>query len=146
METALLTSGGGYIKLSGGNIDIHCPGTISVKGAEHTLSGSASMNVPMPTMPISKDTPCHSQKLDWSSFPGEWLPFTTSYQSRSLLANQQLAVLRATRDNTESASITASTPEKVNHMLMLAESWQMEESVADWSSQGQEIEDDEDAN
>ncbi|EEG07219.1 conserved hypothetical protein [Pseudogulbenkiania ferrooxidans 2002] len=145
-EEILLTSGGGYIKLSGGNIDIHCPGTVSVKGAEHALSGPTSMNVPMTTMPISKDTPCHSQKLDWSSFPGEWLPFPASYQSRSLLGNQQLAVLHATQDNTESASVTASSPEKVNHMLMLAESWHMEESMADWSSQEHEVEDDADAN
>jgi type VI secretion system secreted protein VgrG len=44
-QDILLASGGGYIKLSGGNIDIHCPGNISIKGAKHALSGGGSMSL-----------------------------------------------------------------------------------------------------
>ncbi|XLM22214.1 DUF2345 domain-containing protein, partial [Chromobacterium piscinae] len=33
----LVTAGGGYIRLAGGNIEVHCPGTVSVKGASHDL-------------------------------------------------------------------------------------------------------------
>ncbi|MDN0075984.1 type VI secretion system tip protein TssI/VgrG [Crenobacter sp. SG2303] len=47
-QDILLTSGGGYIKLSGGNIDIHCPSTVSVKGAEHALSGPTRMDWALP--------------------------------------------------------------------------------------------------
>ncbi|MEO2216976.1 type VI secretion system Vgr family protein [Chromobacterium vaccinii] len=42
-EEILLTSGGSYIRIAGGNIEVHCPGTVSVKGAEHQLSGPTSL-------------------------------------------------------------------------------------------------------
>ncbi|MBM3117930.1 type VI secretion system tip protein VgrG, partial [Jeongeupia naejangsanensis] len=38
-EEILLTAGGGYIRLKGGNIEIHCPGKVDVKGADHSFSG-----------------------------------------------------------------------------------------------------------
>ncbi|WP_205230905.1 DUF2345 domain-containing protein, partial [Azospira oryzae] len=44
----LVTSGGGYIRIANGNIDIHCPGTVLVKGAAHDWSGPSSMNPPLP--------------------------------------------------------------------------------------------------
>ncbi|EEG09095.1 putative vgr-related protein, partial [Pseudogulbenkiania ferrooxidans 2002] len=47
----LLTSGGGYIRLSGGNIDIHCPDTVSIKGADHALTGPATLPVSFPPLP-----------------------------------------------------------------------------------------------
>ncbi|VEB42747.1 Uncharacterized protein conserved in bacteria [Chromobacterium violaceum] len=45
----LLTSGGGYIRIAGGNIEVHCPGTVSIKGASHQLSGPTSLSTPTPT-------------------------------------------------------------------------------------------------
>ncbi|MBP4044047.1 DUF2345 domain-containing protein, partial [Chromobacterium violaceum] len=48
-EEILLTAGGAYIRLKGGNIEVHAPGAVSVKGASHDLSGPASLNAPMPT-------------------------------------------------------------------------------------------------
>ncbi|WP_147695285.1 DUF2345 domain-containing protein, partial [Vogesella mureinivorans] len=50
-QDILLASGGGYIKLSGGNIDIHCPGNISIKGAKHELSGGGSLAANLPPLP-----------------------------------------------------------------------------------------------
>ncbi|TDR73797.1 DUF2345 domain-containing protein, partial [Paludibacterium purpuratum] len=44
----LLTSGGGYIRLKGGDIEVHCPGDVSIKGANHALAGPAQMHLPMP--------------------------------------------------------------------------------------------------
>jgi len=52
-EILLNVGGGAYIRMRGGNIDVHCPGTVSVKGAKHEVSGPASMNVPMPQFPQS---------------------------------------------------------------------------------------------
>lgn len=43
-----LTGGGAYIKLADGNIEIHCPGTVSIKGATHSISGPTSMGVELP--------------------------------------------------------------------------------------------------
>ncbi|AOZ51229.1 type VI secretion system Vgr family protein [Chromobacterium vaccinii] len=56
-QEILVTAGGGYIRIAGGNIEVHCPGTVSVKGASHNLSGPASMNPPLPTLPKDKYTP-----------------------------------------------------------------------------------------
>ncbi|WP_414440771.1 type VI secretion system Vgr family protein [Burkholderia sp. 22PA0106] len=50
-QDVLLTSGGAYIRISGGNIEIHAPGTIDVKGAQHTFAGPASMPYPLPALP-----------------------------------------------------------------------------------------------
>ncbi|AJK47192.1 type VI secretion system Vgr family protein [Burkholderia plantarii] len=45
----LLTSGGAYIRIAGGNIEIHAPGRIDVKGASHVFAGPASMGYPLPS-------------------------------------------------------------------------------------------------
>ena len=65
----LLTAGGGYIKLSGGNIEVHCPGAVSVKGASHNLSGPASMGASLPLMPFAEIPPLkrYSQQIDVGS-------------------------------------------------------------------------------
>ncbi|MDR2926437.1 MAG: type VI secretion system tip protein VgrG [Azoarcus sp.] len=47
-EELLLACGGATIRLKGGNIDIHCPGKVSVKGANHNFSGSASLDEKLP--------------------------------------------------------------------------------------------------
>ncbi|MFC7419202.1 type VI secretion system Vgr family protein [Iodobacter arcticus] len=57
-DEILMTAGGGYIRLKGGNIEIHCPGTVSIKGASHELSGPASMNLTMPPFPNSVCIEC----------------------------------------------------------------------------------------
>ncbi|WP_259044133.1 type VI secretion system Vgr family protein [Chromobacterium alkanivorans] len=46
-QEVLLTSGGAYIRLKGGNIEVHAPGTISVKGARHEFSGPARLTTPV---------------------------------------------------------------------------------------------------
>ena len=47
-EQILITAGGGYIKIANGNIEIHAPGTVSIKGANVAITGPTSMNVPLP--------------------------------------------------------------------------------------------------
>ncbi|MGI9563121.1 DUF2345 domain-containing protein, partial [Pseudomonas fulva] len=47
----LLTSGGGYIRIKGGNIEIHAPGTIDVKGAKKVFSGGTSLSHNFNEMP-----------------------------------------------------------------------------------------------
>ena len=63
-EEILLTSGGGYIRIKGGNIEVHCPGKVSVKGATHLIAGPDSMNVPMPAFPVSNLPDKKSNRLD----------------------------------------------------------------------------------
>ncbi|AOX99933.1 type VI secretion system Vgr family protein [Jeongeupia sp. USM3] len=57
-QEILLTSGGAYIRIKGGNIEIHAPGKIDVKGASHSLEGPASMNPPLPQFPNSVCKTC----------------------------------------------------------------------------------------
>ncbi|HVK94616.1 MAG TPA: type VI secretion system Vgr family protein, partial [Noviherbaspirillum sp.] len=58
-QDILLASGGGYIKLSGGNIDIHCPAGVSVKGGTHSFLGAGSKTPALPVLPDAtmKDPP-----------------------------------------------------------------------------------------
>ncbi|UTH76602.1 type VI secretion system Vgr family protein [Chromobacterium sp. IIBBL 290-4] len=66
-QEVLLTSGGGYIRIAGGNIEVHCPSEVSVKGASHALSGPASLDTPMPAMPNDE---------------GSWVKVTSHYEDR----------------------------------------------------------------
>ena len=47
----LLTSGGAYIRLKGGNIEIHAPGKVEHKAAAHPFLGPARMDYVMPDFP-----------------------------------------------------------------------------------------------
>jgi type VI secretion system secreted protein VgrG len=49
----LLTAGGGYIRISGGNIEIHAPGNVDIKGAQHAFSGPARYDGKPPALPTS---------------------------------------------------------------------------------------------
>lgn len=61
-QEILLTSGGAYIRLKDGNIEIHAPGKVDVKGANFQFSGPARMDVnnpafnDMPTRRLSLNT------------------------------------------------------------------------------------------
>ncbi|MEX3973205.1 type VI secretion system Vgr family protein [Paraburkholderia caribensis] len=50
-QEILLTSGGAYIRISGGNIEIHAPGKIDVKGAQHGFNGPVQGNYDLPVLP-----------------------------------------------------------------------------------------------
>jgi type VI secretion system secreted protein VgrG len=56
-QEILLTSGGAYIRIKDGNIEIHAPGKIDVKGAQHAFAGPASTNVVMPHLPQGEAAP-----------------------------------------------------------------------------------------
>ena len=47
----LLTSGGAYVRIKDGKIELHAPGTVSFKGGRHDWSGPASMSPPFPLFP-----------------------------------------------------------------------------------------------
>ncbi|MCX7207420.1 MAG: type VI secretion system Vgr family protein, partial [Proteobacteria bacterium] len=59
-DEVLVTAGGGYIRLKGGNIEIHCPGVVTVKGANHDMSGPASLTPQFVPFVQAKDC---SQKM-----------------------------------------------------------------------------------
>ncbi|ALL70549.1 VgrG protein (plasmid) [Paraburkholderia caribensis MBA4] len=50
-QEVLLTSGGAYIRIKDGGIEIHAPGKIDIKGAQHSFTGPASLETPLPVLP-----------------------------------------------------------------------------------------------
>ncbi|WP_321807796.1 type VI secretion system tip protein VgrG [Burkholderia sp. BCC1993] len=50
-QGVLLTSGGAYIRIHGGNIEIHAPGKIDIKGAQHAFAGPTSAPYDLPALP-----------------------------------------------------------------------------------------------
>jgi uncharacterized protein (DUF2345 family) len=54
-EHVLLTAGGAYVKIVGGNIQIHAPGSVQFKAGQKALSGGANMTVPSPNLPIASE-------------------------------------------------------------------------------------------
>jgi len=132
-QQILLASGGGYIKLAGGNIDIHCPGVVSVKGASHALTGGTNLNPTFPGLPQPVEQVQFSQKLDWSEFPHQWLPFDQAHSAQSLLASQTAHPLRASADMPQSRALTSSQPESVQHSLQLGDDWSTTDELTDFS-------------
>ena len=53
-QVVFMTSGGAYLKLHDGNIELGCPGSFSVKAANHSWSGAASVSTDMPKFKKSR--------------------------------------------------------------------------------------------
>ncbi|QND82268.1 Protein VgrG [Chromobacterium vaccinii] len=53
-QEILLTSGGAYVRIKDGKIELHAPGTISFKGASHDWSGGTSLGQTYNAMPQTK--------------------------------------------------------------------------------------------
>ena len=57
-QPLLLTSGGAYIRIGNGNIEIHAPGKVDFKGGNHSFSGPASNDYPLPRLPEGVCSEC----------------------------------------------------------------------------------------
>jgi type VI secretion system secreted protein VgrG len=55
-EILLSAGDGAYIRITGKNIEIHAPGKIDIRGAEHALSGPAQMKLDHPAFPVNMPT------------------------------------------------------------------------------------------
>ncbi|MEO3955186.1 type VI secretion system Vgr family protein [Chromobacterium piscinae] len=53
-QEILLTSGGAYVRIKDGKIELHAPGTVSFKGASHDWSGGTSLGQTYNAMPQTK--------------------------------------------------------------------------------------------
>ena len=73
-QELLLTAGGAYIRVKNGNIEIHAPGKIDIKGASHVFSGPTSLSEPPPQMP-SGEGPCNEQFRIHDRHTGEGAPY-----------------------------------------------------------------------
>jgi type VI secretion system secreted protein VgrG len=96
-----IACGGAVIKLSGGNIEVSAPGTISLKGAQQSATGPASMKISPPVLPILNMPKKDSFVLRWNVAQAlgldpttsnviEQLPYEMRDSSGKLLATGQL--------------------------------------------------------
>ncbi|WP_296224965.1 type VI secretion system Vgr family protein [Ralstonia sp. UBA689] len=53
-----LSSGGAYIKIEGGNIELGCPGDITLKCGSFNWTGPGNLSLPLPAMPIGTCKEC----------------------------------------------------------------------------------------
>ncbi|HJV51155.1 MAG TPA: DUF2345 domain-containing protein, partial [Noviherbaspirillum sp.] len=53
-QEILLASGGGYIRLSGSNIETHCPSSVSIKGSAHDFLGAGKISAVLPALPDTR--------------------------------------------------------------------------------------------
>ena len=70
-EHVLLTAQGAYIKMSGGNIDIHAPGRVDFYAGMKSFTGpqnanQSTLSLPKIEIAISPDRPIYSQQFDLS--------------------------------------------------------------------------------
>jgi type VI secretion system secreted protein VgrG len=56
-QEVLLTSSGAYIRVKDGNIEIHAPGKIDIKGTGHSFAGPESTNYDLPILPSVEKEP-----------------------------------------------------------------------------------------
>ncbi len=57
-QPILLTSGGAYIRIGNGSIEIHAPGKVDFKGGNHSFSGPTSIDYPLPRLPEGVCSEC----------------------------------------------------------------------------------------
>jgi len=101
----LLTSGGGYIRIKGGNIEIHAPGTIDVKGAKKVFSGGTSLSHSFNEMPktdfadpyvikkLSTGEPAPGVKVEVTRADGSVMQYVSDAAGKIPVQQSQIAEL-----------------------------------------------------
>ncbi len=112
-ESLTLSCGGAYLKLSGGDVEIGCPGTITLKRAAITFEGPASLHESYP--PLSNAGP-NTRKftLHYGGDPLHYLP-----RHRYRLHKENGAVVEGiTNDNGETSMAQSEIAELVRVELL----------------------------
>ncbi|SEF73035.1 type VI secretion system secreted protein VgrG [Marinobacterium lutimaris] len=63
----LLVSGGAYVRIKGGDIQLHAPGRVNIKGASQSFGGPAQMSAALPQMPEAICVECLLKNLSSGS-------------------------------------------------------------------------------
>ncbi|CAB3736210.1 hypothetical protein LMG24238_06207 [Paraburkholderia sediminicola] len=73
-QDILLTSGGAYIRIKDGNIEIHAPGKIDIKGSSHSFAGPTSLSSKPSALP-SGEGPYNEQFKIHDKHTGDPAPY-----------------------------------------------------------------------
>jgi type VI secretion system VgrG family protein len=110
-DEILLTSGGAYIRIKDGNIEIHAPGKIDIKGAQHSFAGPASLAETYNSEGKKANMRIRYRDADGNVPAGELLHFSAEDGTthRVSLDSEGTAELR----NIDFGSLTAAQPQRV---------------------------------
>ncbi|UVE59268.1 type VI secretion system Vgr family protein [Burkholderia sp. EMB26] len=78
-----LTSGGAYIRIANGDIQIHAPGKIDIKGTSHSLDGPTAQGYVLPGLPHAGDVPRYHEQFHLVDDDGETVLPHTRYEIES---------------------------------------------------------------
>lgn len=131
----LLTAQGAYIKIEGGNIEVHAPGKVDFKASKKELAGPKNVSIDAPRLPkpeeiVSTDQPIYSQRFDFShlalnhplGFSSERLPYEVFDASGNF-------VTAGTTDANGMTDRIFTNRETELTVLIGAGSWEVEEYV-----------------
>ncbi|WP_176331840.1 type VI secretion system Vgr family protein [Burkholderia vietnamiensis] len=82
-QEVFLTSGGAYIRIANGDIQIHAPGKIDIKGATHSLNGPTAQGYVLPGLPHAGDVPRYHEQFHLVDEDGKTVLPHTRYEIES---------------------------------------------------------------
>jgi uncharacterized protein (DUF2345 family) len=100
-EHVLLTAQGAYIKLSGGDIEVHAPGMVALKGAMKSFTSGMSSSVVPPNFPATKLAPnqLSVERMYHDKEPLAGAPFEATFLDGSIQKGVLDGAGRATLDS-----------------------------------------------
>lgn len=137
----LLTSGGAYIRIQDGNIEIHAPGKIDVKGAQHAFAGPASMSYDLPALPKGDlHNKLELNLTDDNLKPVPGAPYKVVFDNGTTLTGKLdangHALLRDVPDGTAQAFFGEDTRPFVQQPLPVAKSLEQEDILKELHAAG----------
>ncbi|MGQ7249265.1 type VI secretion system tip protein TssI/VgrG [Halomonas sp. V046] len=83
-EEILLVCAGAYIRLKGGNIELHAPGKIDVKGALHSFGGPTSISRTLPNLPVTEPSNLELEHVYGNGAPVPNAPYRVRFADGSV--------------------------------------------------------------
>ncbi|ALM52436.1 type VI secretion system Vgr family protein [Halomonas huangheensis] len=74
-EEILLVCAGAYVRIKGGDIEVHAPGKIDVKGSQHQFGGPTAMSAPLVNLPDNPPLWLEFEHLDGDLQPIPHTPY-----------------------------------------------------------------------
>ncbi|KFG97690.1 type VI secretion protein [Burkholderia paludis] len=82
-QELLLTSGGAYIRIANGGVQIHAPGRIDIKGTTHSFDGPTAQGYALPGLPHAGDAPRYHEQFHLVDDDGTTVLPHTHYEIES---------------------------------------------------------------
>lgn len=128
-KNILLTCGGAYIKIGNGNIQLHAPGDLVFRAANHDWGGPDRLSMPPTVLPQPPERLAYSQKLDWEGVSAAWLPMSETRRTLVQKASRPLALLSSGPAQPETRAALSNTADEVRYLASMRMEWEVEEFI-----------------